>query len=84
MDTIAVAMQCNASFHGRDAGPGDAFYGTLPGLSIRQRLFVQLFLHCFRLFSIFGKGHGGCSVVCIVPRGMLGKVTQRTAAVKTP
>ena len=23
MDTIAMAMQCNASPHGRDAGPGD-------------------------------------------------------------
>ena len=60
MDTRAVAMQCNASLHGWDVGPRDVPQGMSPGPSIRQRLLVYFFLHCFRSLSIFGEGNGGC------------------------
>ena len=40
------------------------------------------FLHCFRWFNVLGEGDGGCTGVCIVPRGMLREVMQRTMPVK--
>ena len=55
-----------------------------PGPSIHQRSLLCLFLHCFHYLSVFGEGNGGCSGVCIVPRGMLGEVTHQTVPNKAP
>ena len=75
MDTRLVAMQRNASLHGRDARPGNVPEGMSHGPSICQRSLVCFFLHCFHSFSIWGEGNGGCAGVCIVPCG-IGEVTQ--------
>ena len=84
MNMRAVAMQCNASLHGQDTGLGDTSEGTSPGPSVCQRSLVCFSLHCFHLLSIFWEGNGGCSGVCIMPRGMLGEVTQQIASIKAP
>ena len=83
MDARAVAMQCNACLHGRDAGPGDAPSGASPGPSMRQR-FAYVFSFSVFIRSAFWGKEMGCTGVCIVPRGMLRKVTQQTVPVKTP
>ena len=48
---------------------------------------VGLYVFSFIVFirsAFWGKKMGGCTSVCIMPRGMLHEVMQQTAPVKTP
>ena len=70
-------LQCSVmpTFMGAMPGQGTRLKAHRPALAYAN-VHLCFFLHCFRLFSVLGEGNGGCTDVCIVPRGMLCEVTQ--------
>ena len=83
---IQERWQCSVmlAFMGGMLGQGTRLKARRLTLAYTNLCLYVFFLHSFCSFSTFGEGNGGCSGVCVVPRGMLGEVTQRTAPVKTP